>query len=58
MFEVRQDGPRRLWTEVEEAHDWWIQSGKPIRTRFGLTVTATSQTAWLDYPRNTVITFP
>ena len=53
-FPVRQHGPRRLWDEVEAAHTWWIEHGRPIRTRYGLTLTRDSQTAWLDHPSNTV----
>lgn len=53
-FPVRQHGPRRLWDEVEAAHTWWIEHGRPIRTRYGLTITRDSQTAWLDHPSNTV----
>ncbi|WP_312877588.1 methyltransferase domain-containing protein [Lentzea indica] len=56
-FEVRQQGPRALWTEAERAHAWWVESGCPERTRFGLTVTTDSQTAWLDRPGNIVATF-
>ena len=56
-FEVRQDGPRQLWTESEVAHAWWVDNGKPARTRYGVTVTTNSQTAWLDHPANTVVAF-
>jgi protein-L-isoaspartate O-methyltransferase len=56
-FPVRQHGPRPLWTEVESAHAWWVAKGKPVRTRYGLTVTADSQTAWLDQPGNVVVAF-
>jgi protein-L-isoaspartate O-methyltransferase len=47
---VRQHGPRRLWDEVEQAHAWWVHHGRPAYTRFGITVTATEQWAWLDNP--------
>lgn len=56
-FSVRQHGPRPLWTEVEAAHAWWLDNGKPVRTRYGLTVAADGQRAWLDDPGNTVIAF-
>lgn len=49
---VFQSGPRRLWDEVEQAHTWWSGEGEPDHTRFGLTVTAEGQTAWLDSPEN------
>ncbi|MGW1173765.1 methyltransferase domain-containing protein [Kitasatospora sp. NPDC002543] len=51
-FEVRQSGPRRLWDEVEAAHDRWESAGRPGCERYGLTVTPTGQTAWLDEPDN------
>lgn len=47
---VWQDGPRRLWNEVEAALAWWITEGRPGHDRFGLTVTAQGQNAWLDEP--------
>ncbi|WP_234347238.1 protein-L-isoaspartate O-methyltransferase family protein [Streptomyces specialis] len=47
---VWQSGPRRLWDEVETAYRWWDARGKPDHTRFGLTVTAEGQRAWLDDP--------
>ncbi|MFF0446010.1 methyltransferase domain-containing protein [Streptomyces sp. NPDC004609] len=49
---VRQAGARRLWDEVEAAWRWWDASGRPGYERFGLTVTAEAQTAWLDEPAN------
>ncbi|MEV0192022.1 methyltransferase domain-containing protein [Kitasatospora purpeofusca] len=51
---VRQYGPRRLWAEVEEAYRWWEERGRPGPARFGLTVTAAGQRAWLDDPTQTV----
>jgi protein-L-isoaspartate(D-aspartate) O-methyltransferase len=53
-FPVRQHGPRRLWDETETAHTWWITHGRPIRTRYGFTITPDTQTVWLDKPSNTV----
>ncbi|WP_269858736.1 methyltransferase domain-containing protein [Streptomyces sp. RPT161] len=47
---VRQAGPRRLWDMVEEAHAVYEEHGHPGRERFGLTVTADRQHAWLDSP--------
>ncbi|MER7848469.1 methyltransferase domain-containing protein [Kitasatospora sp. NPDC096077] len=52
QYEVRQSGPRRLWDELEAAHDRWTAAGRPGYERYGLTVTATGQTAWLDEPTN------
>ncbi|WP_327228717.1 protein-L-isoaspartate(D-aspartate) O-methyltransferase [Streptomyces platensis] len=47
---VWQQGPRRLWDEVEAAFRWWVDSGRPDHTRFGLTVTAEGERVWLDDP--------
>ncbi|MFI1768980.1 methyltransferase domain-containing protein [Streptomyces sp. NPDC020800] len=47
---VWQSGSRRLWDEVDEAHQWWKQRGCPSVTRFGLTVDPSGQRAWLDDP--------
>ncbi|SEP85210.1 protein-L-isoaspartate(D-aspartate) O-methyltransferase [Streptomyces radiopugnans] len=47
---VWQSGPRRLWDEVEAAHRWWQERGRPGYERFGLTVTPQGQRAWLDDP--------
>jgi protein-L-isoaspartate O-methyltransferase len=47
---VYQSGPRRLWDEVAAAYRWWVGRGAPDHTRFGLTVTAGGQRAWLDDP--------
>ncbi|WP_435798352.1 protein-L-isoaspartate(D-aspartate) O-methyltransferase [Streptomyces decoyicus] len=47
---VWQSGPRRLWDSVENAFQWWLEQGTPDHTRFGLTVTATGERAWLDDP--------
>ncbi|MYS43179.1 methyltransferase domain-containing protein [Streptomyces sp. SID5998] len=47
---VWQSGPRRLWDEVSAALAWWRAAGEPGYERFGLTVTAHGQYAWLDHP--------
>jgi protein-L-isoaspartate O-methyltransferase len=54
-FTVWQHGPRRLWTEVEAAHQWWLDHGRPGPERFGLTVTPEGHRAWLDGPGNSWI---
>ncbi|MFJ1591377.1 hypothetical protein ACIOD0_14180 [Kitasatospora albolonga] len=46
-FTVWQQGPRRLWNEVEAAHAWWPLHGCPGPERFGLTA---GESAWLDNP--------
>jgi protein-L-isoaspartate(D-aspartate) O-methyltransferase len=51
---VRQHGPRKLWDEAENAYRWWVEQGKPTRTRYGLTITPTGQHLWLDTPSNTI----
>ncbi|WP_289733955.1 methyltransferase domain-containing protein [Streptomyces macrolidinus] len=51
---VWQGGPRRLWEEAEAAHRWWENAGRPGHERFGLTVTASAQHAWLDEPGQSV----
>ncbi|MER5964940.1 methyltransferase domain-containing protein [Streptomyces sp. NPDC002057] len=47
-FEVVQEGPRRLWDEVEAAYRWWNGRGRPGFERFGLTVGPRGTVAWLD----------
>ncbi|WP_103501412.1 MULTISPECIES: methyltransferase domain-containing protein [unclassified Streptomyces] len=47
---VREDGPRRLWAEVEAAHAWFTEHDRPARERFGVTVTARGEQIWLDDP--------
>jgi protein-L-isoaspartate O-methyltransferase len=47
---VWQSGSRRLWDEVRDAYDWWKERGSPDVTRFGLTIDASGQKAWLDDP--------
>ncbi|GLU45895.1 methyltransferase domain-containing protein [Nocardiopsis ansamitocini] len=49
-YRVRQHGPRRLFDELRAAYDWWLGLGKPAHDRFGLTVDADGQRAWLDDP--------
>jgi protein-L-isoaspartate(D-aspartate) O-methyltransferase len=49
---IWQSGPRRLWDLVESAHEHWKQLGSPAWQRFGLTVTKTRQTVWLDAPNH------
>ncbi|MGH3753938.1 MAG: hypothetical protein ACRDRP_14820 [Pseudonocardiaceae bacterium] len=48
---VHQLGPRRLWDEAEAAYD---EHGKPGLARFGMTMTAGTQTVWIDEP-NTIV---
>ncbi|MBB4914502.1 methyltransferase domain-containing protein [Streptosporangium saharense] len=49
--QVYQGGPRNLWDEVEAAHRWWTERGRPGHEEFGLTVTADGrQEIWLGEP--------
>jgi protein-L-isoaspartate O-methyltransferase len=49
-YDVRHEGPRRLWEEMDAAYQWWLDAGRPDHTRFGLTVTKAGQDVWLDSP--------
>ncbi|MGH3897742.1 MAG: methyltransferase domain-containing protein [Pseudonocardiaceae bacterium] len=51
---VRQAGARRLWEEAVTGYTWWLQSGRPRRDRYGVTVTAAHQRVWLDQPENPI----
>ncbi|MFF8771677.1 methyltransferase domain-containing protein [Kitasatospora sp. NPDC015120] len=52
---VTQVGPRRLWGEICEAREWWVEQGRPELTRFGLTVQPDGrQCVWLDGPEHVV----
>lgn len=42
-YTVRQFGPRRLWDEVEAAHQWWVDQGSPTAARWLFTVTPHGQ---------------
>ncbi|MGW4236462.1 methyltransferase domain-containing protein [Streptomyces sp. NPDC004749] len=54
-FTVWQHGPRRLWNEVETAHDRWRSAGEPGPGRYGMTVdTDGNHVAWLDDPDHPV----
>lgn len=43
-YKVEQAGPRRLWTEVATAYNWWIDAGKPSVTDWLITIGPDSQT--------------
>ncbi|GHJ36626.1 ATP-grasp peptide maturase system methyltransferase [Streptomyces sp. TS71-3] len=47
---VHQDGPLRLWDQVEEALAVWQGAGSPDQTAFGMTVTEWDQKVWLGEP--------
>ncbi|MBW1601036.1 methyltransferase domain-containing protein [Streptomyces sp. JJ66] len=51
-FPVQQGGPRRVWDEVEAAHERWLGAGAPPRDRFGLTRDRAGQRVWLDQPEH------
>jgi methyltransferase of ATP-grasp peptide maturase system len=47
---VHQDGPLRLWDQVEDALTAWQERGSPGQAAFGMTVTEWDQTVWLGDP--------
>lgn len=50
---VRQDGPVKIWDQIESAHATWTALDRPARHTFGLTVTTTGQhIAWHAHPSN------
>ena len=53
---VWEGGPRRLWAELEAAHDQWRRLGEPQRERFGLTVALDREELWIDHPEHVLRT--
>ncbi|MDJ1137452.1 protein-L-isoaspartate(D-aspartate) O-methyltransferase [Streptomyces iconiensis] len=51
---VWQGGPRRLFEEVESAHQRWQDHGRPGHDRYGLTIDHHGQHTWLDHPHQPV----
>ncbi|MBZ9638198.1 hypothetical protein [Streptomyces sp. PSKA30] len=49
-WQVRQDGPRRLWDAVESAVATWEEYGSPSTAVFGVTVSRDAQVVWLGNP--------
>lgn len=47
-YRVRQLGPRRLWDEVEAAHQWWVEQSEPQVQRWLITVDPAGQRTTLD----------
>lgn len=48
---ITQDGPVRIWDQIESAYATWDSLGRPARHTFGLTVTPTGQhIVWHDHP--------
>ncbi|MGW0874230.1 ATP-grasp peptide maturase system methyltransferase [Streptomyces sp. NPDC002740] len=47
---VHQDGPLRLWDQIENALALWEEHGAPDQTAFGMTVTEWDQIVWLGDP--------
>ncbi len=43
VYDVRQAGPRRLWDEIETAHQRWINAGNPGLPAWRFTVTPSGQ---------------
>lgn len=50
-WNIHQDGPLRLWDQVEEALALWQKEGSTDQTAFGMTVTEWDQTVWLGDPK-------
>ncbi|MFN2497245.1 MAG: methyltransferase domain-containing protein [Pseudonocardiaceae bacterium] len=46
-YQIRQHGPRHLWTEIEIAYQWWHDQGEPPLTQWRLTISSDRQTATL-----------
>lgn len=57
-YEVRQHGPRSLFTELVSAYTWWRKAGRPEHGRFGLTVSADQQKVWLDHESRVIASMP
>ncbi|MEU7107701.1 methyltransferase domain-containing protein [Streptomyces sp. NPDC046215] len=53
-FTAYQYGCRRLWDEIEAAHAWWAEQGRPGFNSFGLTIDKTGQHAWFQEPGNRI----
>lgn len=49
-WSVHENGPLRLWDQVETALVKWQAAGAPEQSAFGMTVTETTQTVWLGDP--------
>ncbi|WP_084729774.1 hypothetical protein [Streptacidiphilus neutrinimicus] len=55
---VYQDGPRRLWDEVERALGWWADQQRPPLDCFGLSVSSEGELRpWLADRSNPVPSF-
>ncbi|MCX4691049.1 rRNA adenine N-6-methyltransferase family protein [Streptomyces sp. NBC_01408] len=53
-FVTEQYGPRKLWTEVENACTSWQRLGRPGRDQFGMTASETGGVVWRGEPGNVV----
>jgi len=49
-FAIRQAGPRQLWAEVERAHEFWNNAGRPGHEQFGITASRHEQHIWFQHP--------
>ena len=45
---VAQQGPGRIWDHIHALLQWYQDRNRPDRTRYGVTVTDTTQHIWLD----------
>jgi len=51
-WQITQYGPDRLRDHVEDAYEFWQQTGRPSYEQFGITATATEQHVWYDNPES------
>jgi len=49
-YRVDQGGPRRLWDQVEQTHQWWNAKGRPGWSSFGITAAPEGQHVWFESP--------
>lgn len=45
---VQQNGPDQLWDQIEQAWTTYTAAGRPAQDQFGLTITPTASTVYLD----------
>ncbi len=46
-YQIRQSGPRHLWSEIEAAYQWWIDQGRPPLSQWQLIISSDQQVAVL-----------
>jgi protein-L-isoaspartate(D-aspartate) O-methyltransferase len=48
--QVDQGGPRRLWSMIEQAYQFWIEHERPDWSSFGVTIDGDEQPVWFETP--------